>query len=179
MVLPVNLRSFKQKVLDNKIAFRRFLGKLEKEPPQFLDKIAVSLDKEVWAETNCLSCANCCKVMSPTFTNKDINRIAAHLSMTPEAFKEKWLYFDEKDGDWMNKKQPCQFLNLKTNMCSIYEVRPVDCSGFPHLTKKKMKDYLHVHQQNIEYCPATYRMVEKMKEQVVREKGEWVIVTKA
>lgn len=38
-----------------------------------------------------------------------------------------------------------------------------DCSGFPHLTKKKMVDYIHVHKQNVQYCPATYKMVEKMQ----------------
>jgi Fe-S-cluster containining protein len=64
----------------------------------------------------------------------------------------------------MNKQTPCQFLDLKTNYCSIYSIRPADCAGFPHLTKKKMVDYMHVHQQNIEYCPATYAMVAKMQE---------------
>ena len=101
--------------------------------------------------------------MSPTFTKTDIKRISAHLEMTPAAFTEKWLTYDKKDNDWLNKLKPCQFLNLKTNMCSIYEVRPADCAGFPHLTKKKMTEYIHVHKQNIEYCPATYKMVEKMK----------------
>jgi hypothetical protein len=48
-------------------------------------------------------------------------------------------------------------------MCSIYEIRPSDCAGFPHLSKKRMIDYIHVHKQNIEYCPATYSMVEKMQ----------------
>ena len=123
-------------------------------------------DAEVWKETDCLSCANCCKTMSPTFTPKDIKRIAAHFEMTAQAFKDKWLYYDKKDGDWMNTSQPCQFLNLKNNKCSIYEVRPADCAGFPHLTKKKMVDYIHVHQQNIEYCPATYNMVERMMEKL-------------
>ena len=83
--------------------------------------------------------------------------------MTPDAFKEKWLYKEKKGEDWMNVKQPCQFLDLKTNMCSIYEVRPADCAGFPHLTKKKMTEYIHVHKQNVEYCPATYKIVEKMQ----------------
>jgi Fe-S-cluster containining protein len=82
--------------------------------------------------------------------------------MTPEAFTTKWLK-REKGGekDLVNKKQPCQFLNLVDNKCSIYEVRPEDCSGFPHLSKK-MKDYIHVHKQNVEYCPATHKLVEKM-----------------
>jgi hypothetical protein len=48
-------------------------------------------------------------------------------------------------------------------MCSIYEVRPADCAGFPHFTKKKFTEYIHVHKQNVAYCPATYKLVEKMK----------------
>jgi Fe-S-cluster containining protein len=48
-------------------------------------------------------------------------------------------------------------------MCSIYEVRPADCSGFPHLAKRKMTEYMHVHKQNVDLCPATYKMVEKMQ----------------
>jgi len=163
---PVNLRSFKQKLRYHKKAFSRFLTRLEKKPPANLHKIAEEADKEVWQETDCLSCANCCKKMTPTFTTKDIKRISAHLEMTPDAFAKKWLYYDKKDKDWMNTTQPCQFLNLDTNMCSIYEVRPADCAGFPHLTKKKMVDYIHVHKQNLDYCPATFRFVEKMIERI-------------
>ena len=90
-------------------------------------------------------------------------RIAKHLDMTERAFREKWLYKD-KTGDWMNVKQPCQFLDLSTNMCNIYAVRPRDCAGFPHHHKKKMVEYMHMYKQNIEYCPATYRVVEKIME---------------
>jgi hypothetical protein len=158
----VNLRTFKKNFLLNKRSFRSFLTKLENNPPQGLHKTMVEVDKEVWAETECLSCGNCCKKMTPTFTPADIKRIAGHFSMTPDAFKEKWLTFDKKEGDWQNVKQPCQFLNLTDNKCSIYPIRPADCSGFPHLTKKNPTDYIHVHKQNIEYCPATYKMVEKM-----------------
>ena len=161
---PVNLRSFKQKVRYHKKSMRRFLGNIEKKPPKNLDKTAEVLNKEVWEEVDCLSCANCCKKMTPTFTEKDIKRIATHLQMTEDAFKDKWLYFEKKDKEWMNRKQPCQFLDLGTNMCSIYEVRPDDCAGFPHLTKKKMVEYIHVHQQNISYCPATFKFVEKLQE---------------
>lgn len=164
--MQVNLRSFKQKVRHKQRSFRRFLTKIEKNPPRGLDKLAERIDAEVWQEIDCLSCANCCKTMSPTFTNKDIKRIAGHFEMTAKEFREKWLYFDKADGDWMNVKQPCQFLDLRTNMCGIYEVRPADCAGFPHLKKKKMTEYIHVHKQNIAYCPATFKMVEKMMAQV-------------
>ncbi|MBL0146230.1 MAG: YkgJ family cysteine cluster protein [Chitinophagaceae bacterium] len=101
--------------------------------------------------------------MTPTYTTEDIKRISAHFGQTPKQFKDQWLKFDKKEKDWQNKIQPCQFLNLRDHKCSIYEIRPLDCSGFPHLPKKKMVDYIHVHKQNIEYCPATYAMVEKMQ----------------
>lgn len=166
----VNLRSFKQKVRHNRRRLRLFLSRLEKNPPKNLGNISVKADKLAWSEVDCLSCANCCKTMSPTYTQEDIKRIASHLGMTRKAFKEKWLYKDKRDGDWMNVKQPCQFLNLSDNKCSIYEVRPADCSGFPHHDKKKTTDYIHVYKQNVEYCPATYKWVEKMMALVASEK---------
>ncbi|MBK5271307.1 MAG: YkgJ family cysteine cluster protein, partial [Bacteroidia bacterium] len=162
-IAPVNFRSFKQKVRHHKSIYKRFLTKLEKNPPVNLDKLTPVVEKEVWKEVDCLSCANCCKTMTPTYTLKDIKRIAVHLDMSVDAFKKKWLLKERgSEGDWINKSTPCQFLNLKNNKCSIYEVRPVDCSGFPHLSRKRMVDYMHIHKQNIEYCPATYKMVEKM-----------------
>lgn len=159
----LSLRKMKNKMIANRSAFRRFLTKLEKDPPRGLDTLAVQTDKLVWGETDCLACANCCKTMTPTFTNTDIKRISAHLEMTEEVFKKKWLKKD-RSGDWVNTRQPCQFLNLTDNKCSIYEVRPKDCSGFPHHTRRHMTDYIHVFKQNIEYCPATFRLVERMME---------------
>lgn len=158
----VNLRSFKQLVRFNKRRLRRFLTKIENNTPRGYDKLTPGVEKEVWKEVDCLTCANCCKTMTPTFTKADTKRISAHFDMTPAAFTEKWLRKD-RGGDWMNKVEPCQFLNLKDNKCSIYSIRPEDCSGFPHLAKTRIKQYAHVHKQNIEYCPATYKMVEKMK----------------
>lgn len=159
----VNIRSFKQKFEKNKKAFRAFLTRLENKPPKQLYKLMVEADREVWQETDCLSCGNCCKKMTPTFSTADLKRISAHLNMSVSEFKEKWLEYDAKAGDWQNKKQPCQFLDPVTHFCSIYEVRPSDCAGFPHLKKRKPELYMHVHKQNLEYCPATYKMVEKMQ----------------
>lgn len=162
---PINLRKFRKQVRLRKSSLRRFLTKIEKTPPRGLEKLTATLEHEVWLETDCLTCANCCKTMTPTFTNADLKRISAHFGQTVDEFKAKWLYKERGSGDWMNKKQPCQFLNLADNKCSIYEIRPADCAGFPHLPKR-MKDYVHVHKQNVEFCPATFRIVEKMMERL-------------
>lgn len=161
-----SLRSFKQRVRHRKTALRRFLARLEKNPPKKLDQLTATTEREVWKEINCVTCANCCKTMTPTYTLKDMKRISAHFGMTVREFKEKWLHQERSSGDWMNRETPCQFLDLQTNMCTIYDVRPLDCAGFPHLPRKKMVEYMHVHKQNVEFCPATYRMVEKMMEKL-------------
>lgn len=162
-MVTVNLRSFRQIVRHNKERVKSFLSRLEKKDPKGLDKLKLEADKAAWSRTDCLDCANCCKTMSPTYTGKDIKRISSHLGMSDKAFREKYLYKD-KTGDWMNVKQPCQFLDLNTNKCDIYAVRPRDCAEFPHHNKKKMTEYMHMYKQNIEYCPATYRVVEYIME---------------
>ena len=58
-MFPVNLKAFKKKLLINRPAFRRFLNKMEKNPPLKIDKLTPILDAEVWQEIDCLSCANC------------------------------------------------------------------------------------------------------------------------
>ncbi len=155
-------RKFNSIPIEVKSQLRRFLTRVEKNPPLLLDTYADVVEKEVWAEVNCLACSNCCRRMTPTYTFQDLKRISAHVGLSIKAFKEKWLY-KNKEGEWMNRSQPCQFLDKQTNMCSIYEVRPADCAGFPHLNKKKMTEYMHVHKQNVEYCPATMKMIEKLK----------------
>ena len=162
----INLKKLKKKFDLNRRSFRYFITRTENQRPGHLDVTMEDIEKEVWKEVSCLSCANCCKVMSPTYTNADIKRISAHLGMRPIDFKEKWLYREKKDNEWMNRSQPCQFLDLKTNMCTIYEVRPADCADFPHFHKRPAIDYFYIHAQNIEYCPATMLMIEKMKEKL-------------
>jgi uncharacterized protein len=166
----VNFRTFRNLVSRNKKKFRNFLTRMEKKPIGQVRLIKLEANELAWAKTDCLDCANCCKTMSPTYTKKDITRISKFLGMTSSSFKEKWLYKD-RTGDWLNKKQPCQFLDLSTNMCNIYEVRPGDCAGFPHHGTKSIRDYGHVFKQNVEFCPATYRLVEIMQEGI--SDGKW------
>src|SRR5688572_1474920 len=131
---PINMRAFRKKAKKNKSRFRRFLTRMENNPPRAFNQAITAVEKQVWVETDCLSCANCCKTMTPTFNKQDLVRISAHFGQTVEEFQNKWLR-RERGGsrDWLNKTEPCQFLDLKDNKCSIYEIRPADCSGFPHL----------------------------------------------
>ncbi len=166
----MNLKSFRAKAKKNKPALAKFLKKFDKKfIPEMREKINLPADAEVWQEVECLSCANCCKTMTPTFTKEDLKRISSHLQMSVKEMKAKWLEKDPDNGDWVNTNQPCQWLNLTDNKCSIYEVRPKDCSGFPHHKKKHFDNYNHVYEANLDKCPATYVLVEKIKKVVERD----------
>lgn len=161
--IKFGLKDLKKRLKVDRRAFRKFLKRSEDHPIRGINDMSIKVEKKVWKEVDCLECANCCKKMTPTFSKTDVKRISAHFDQTPEEFTKKWL---EKDSnkDMVNKKQPCQFLNLKDNKCSIYAIRPSDCSGFPHLSKQRWSQYANMHKQNIDYCPASFRMVEKFME---------------
>ncbi|TAE14415.1 MAG: YkgJ family cysteine cluster protein [Bacteroidetes bacterium] len=159
----INLASFTKKARLQRPAMLRFIKKLEQNTPKQLKKWATEAEQHTWQQIDCTSCANCCKKMTPTFTPTEIKNIAAHVGMTAAEFTEKWLYQHKGDTDWVNKTQPCQFLDSSTNLCTIYEVRPKDCAQFPHLHHAKPADYLHIHKQNIQYCPASFTFIEELQ----------------
>ena len=158
------IRRYRPRLRKNRPLLRRFITRLQKTPPRGIDATISALIPGVWKDVKCLSCANCCKTMSPTYLPADMRRISKYLGMTVNAFKDKYL--EQERGaarDWMNRSTPCQFLRLSDNKCRIYSVRPLDCSTFPHLGVR-FADYGHVHHQNVEYCPATYELMSRLKE---------------
>ena len=153
----------------NKKSYTTFLKGLLHRKLRGLDGVAIKLNKQAFKRIDCLDCANCCKTMSPTYKKSDVKRISKHLGMTFQQFYDKYL---EKEGkDYMNKSLPCQFLK-KDNKCGIYNVRPTDCSGFPHTQWKDFKLYISgTHIQNFEYCPITMNVVARLHE-IVIEQGQ-------
>ena len=146
--------------------YKTFLKGLSRRKLNGVDSIAVALNTKAFKTIDCLKCANCCKTMSPTYKKSDVKRISKHLGMSFQQFYDKYLELDDS-GDYMNKSLPCQFLR-KDNKCSIYPVRPRDCSGFPHTHNRDFRLFIpETHIQNIEYCPVTMYIVENMHHLVV------------
>lgn len=165
----LDIKAFKRKTAKKRKIYTTFLRGLHRRKIRGIEPLVVRLNNETFKEIDCRTCANCCKTMTPTYLPSDIKRIASHVNMTPEAYKEKYLYLDAV-GDWMHYKLPCHFLG-KDNLCTIYEIRPKDCRGFPHTHNSNFMNSATVNIQNLEYCPATYRIVEKLYEKVITEKS--------
>jgi Fe-S-cluster containining protein len=143
---------------------KKFFQKIKQKKPRNLDTIIQEIHEEVFAEYDCLTCANCCKTISPIIKMRDIERIAKHLRLSISQFIEKYLYFDE-DEDYVFKSAPCPFLDSQ-NYCTIYEYRPDACRGYPHTDTHKTLKLLNIIEKNVEVCPATYHIIENLKMQL-------------
>lgn len=158
----------KNKGKQNLNKYKKLFQHLKKHPSARIDRLFSELHDEVFSETDCISCANCCKTTSPIFRERDIERIAASLKMSPGNFSEKYLKTDE-DYDKVLIKTPCPFL-LDDNKCSIYDVRPLACSGYPHTNRKNIIGISELTLKNSLICPAVQNILERV-ETLIRNKA--------
>ena len=142
-------------------ANKKLFAKLKKTKPKNLDLVMQELHNEIFQETDCLKCANCCKTTSPIFYQKDIERLAKYFRLSPSKFIEKYLHIDE-DKDYVLNIAPCPFLG-SDNYCSVYDNRPNACREYPHTDRKRFHQLLDLTLKNIEVCPAAYHIVERLK----------------
>lgn len=138
--------------------FRKLFQILRIEKSSKNDLLIAEVHNQVFAKTNCLACAQCCKTHSPLFLETDIERIAQYLKMRPADFVSKYLILDE-DGDWIFTTVPCPFLEAD-NTCKIYDYRPKACAEYPHTNRKKIYQIEKITMVNAEICPAVSEILD-------------------
>ncbi|MCG8411138.1 MAG: YkgJ family cysteine cluster protein [Bacteroidales bacterium] len=157
----ISLKELRDKALKLAPETKPFFAKLKKKKPKKLDDIVHELHHEVFEDINCLDCAKCCKSISPTLYDKDVERLAKHLKIKPSKFIEEYLYIDD-ENDYVFKQTPCPFL-LGDNYCMVYENRPKACREYPHTDRKRFYQILNLTLKNTEVCPAVFNIVEELK----------------
>ena len=120
------------------------------------------LFREIRAEIDCKTCANCCKEIRPRLKEQDVEKLAKWLQMPEENFRTQYLELTE-DGAFF-REMPCPF--LRNNTCSCYEYRPQDCASYPHLHKKDFISRLYGVLDNSSICPIVYNVYERLKDEV-------------
>jgi Fe-S-cluster containining protein len=143
----------------------RFLRSLKMRSPKKVDRIALELHQEAFGIVDCTKCANCCRTLRIVVTDEDIPRIAGHLGMTHDEFIAAYLEQDE--GGYRIKTTPCPFLG-DDNRCTIYDVRPEKCQGYPFTDKPDFPFMTITHANNALACPAVFYLVEQMKKRLER-----------
>jgi hypothetical protein len=99
----------------------------------------------------------------PTFSEEEVDRLARRLAMTRQQFVEVYLERSEPcdDNPWTTRTRPCPF--LKDNLCSVYEDRPADCSGYPYLYKPDFISRTLGMIERTSTCPIVYEVLEELK----------------
>lgn len=146
------IKELAEKREDENWDFRSFLKGYHMDMEE-MDEIVHGFCEQVIQEIDCKECGNCCRIISPTFEEGDIKRLASHLGISHSEFERRYLKEDEgpfSEGLIFNHL-PCPFLD--GNLCTCYEYRPEACRSFPHLHKKGDEKCLESWKTRQKYCP--------------------------
>jgi uncharacterized protein len=159
----VQIRALAERKADENVRFRQFLKTRCDLEADKIDQRVFETTRRVWAGIDCTTCANCCREMRPTFSEEEVNRVARRLGMERQQFIERYLERSKANSEnpWQTRATPCPF--LKDNLCSIYEDRPAECSGYPYLYQP---DFVFRTLGMIErtfICPIVYQVMEELK----------------
>jgi uncharacterized protein len=148
---------------DNKqedLAFRNYVRADLDLSDYRLNGIVQQATQEVWARIDCRACANCCKTRHPLFSRAEVARIATYLGITVEELRARYLEIDHEAAKYTTRELPCPF--LQDNLCSIYDVRPSACAGYPHL-HRNFRNRLWQTIDNAETCPIVFNVLDRLK----------------
>jgi uncharacterized protein len=139
---------------------KKTLNDVKKRPPEKLDLTVKAIHEDVFAEIDCLKCAQCCKKISPILYGHDIVRLAKAVKMGLEEFVKKYLIID-KDNDYIFKNTPCPFLSAD-NWCEVYNDRPTACREYPHTDRRRFHQLIDLSIKNATVCPAVEKILEQL-----------------
>jgi Fe-S-cluster containining protein len=159
----VQIRLLAEKKEDENEKFLLFLKTKCRLKSEEIDERVFAATHRVWAGIDCTECANCCREVHPSFSGKEVDRLAHRLTMTREKFIETYLERSEPNDDnpWKTRTTPCPF--LKNNLCSVYEDRPADCSGYPYLYKPEFVFRTMEMVSRTFTCPIVFEVMEELK----------------
>ena len=159
----VQIRQQAERKEDENWKFRQFLKTQCGLDADEIDGRVFAATRRVWAGIDCTKCANCCREVKPGFSEEEVDRLARRLEMTRERFIETYLERSEPGSKtpWTTRTTPCPF--LKDNLCSVYEDRPADCSGYPYLYKPDFVFRTMAMVKRTFTCPIVYEVLEELK----------------
>jgi Fe-S-cluster containining protein len=157
----VQIKRLGEKAIPENERFRRHL-KRHNFPELRFRRISEEIEDQI----DCRACANCCKVAETDITERDVDRLARYLRITPRQFVEQYTTSSafEKDETILRRRETgCIFLD--GNDCTIYDARPDTCRDFPHLMRGagSFESRMWQMPDRATYCPIVYNALEAFK----------------
>ena len=128
------------------------------------DKRLRVIAEQVQEQIDCTECANCCRKATAVVSDRDVQRLAKYFRITPAQFIKEYTVNSEEEGRVLRKTENgCVF--LEGNLCSIYDVRPHVCEGYPHTVRGSGSIASRMWQfvDRASYCPIVYHTMEAWK----------------
>jgi len=157
----VQIRRLGEKKREENGRFRAWLRR-----HNFAERRFKHIAEEVTERTDCLACANCCRVATTRVTERDIERLAKFLGMhRTELLRDCTVETPDEGRILRRNGAGCLFLN--GNECTVYDGRPDTCRDFPHLTRGPGSFLSRMWQMpdRATYCPIVYNSLESFKDE--------------
>ena len=157
----IQIRKLAERKEDENFRFRQFLKNRCNLESDEIDGRVFETTRRVWTGIDCTTCANCCRELKPEFSVEEVDRVARRLGMEHQQFIETYLERSDSENRWQTRTAPCPF--LKDNLCSIYEDRPAECSGYPYLYNPDFVSRTLAMIDRTFTCPIVYEVMEELK----------------
>jgi Fe-S-cluster containining protein len=155
----VQIRRLGEKQRDENLRLRLHLKRRNFQERR-LKRIAQDIEEQI----DCTVCANCCRVATVKVVERDVEKLAKRLGVSPNQFLAEYTREDAEEGRVLKQNQNgCVF--LEGNLCSVYEARPHTCVTFPNLTRGagSLVSRLWEMPDRACYCPIVYNTLEAWK----------------
>jgi len=159
----VQIHTLGEKKREENLRFRKHMKSRDHS-----DRILRRIAEDIEGQIDCTQCANCCKVASVRLSERDVERLARFLRVSPARFLADYAMQSEQEGLVLrrDKKSGCVFLSGME--CTVYEARPDICQRFPHLVRgqgsilSRMWEFV----DRACYCPIVYNSLEAFKDEL-------------
>jgi Fe-S-cluster containining protein len=159
----VQIRLLGEKKRDENLRFRRHMKSYD-HSDRILRRIAQGIEEQI----DCTQCANCCKVATAIVTERDAERLARYLRITPAQFLAGYTVEDAEEGRILKRTAETGCVFLEGTTCTVYDARPDACQRFPHVVRgagsiaSRMWQFV----DRAVYCPIVYNSLEAFKEEL-------------
>jgi Fe-S-cluster containining protein len=157
----VQIRRLGEKKREENERFRRFI-----KTHGCNDRKFRVLAQKIQDQIDCRQCANCCRIGTTKVTERDIEKLAKFLRITPAGFVRDYTEESEEEGRIL-KRSPDGCVFLSGNDCTVYEARPHVCEYFPHLVRGEgsIASRMWAFIDRASFCPITYNALEAFKDE--------------
>lgn len=162
MLEPRKVQFAAKKKENENLKFRTYLKYHADEAE--LDQQFLKLHNELFKDYDCSRCRNCCKMYHGQIPKDDIEQDAKYLGVTIKEFMTNYLSREEKEGMYITKHKPCDFLQ-QDGECKLGYCKPEDCKKYPYTNQLMRLQSLYSVLDAVSVCPLIFEMFERLKKE--------------